>query len=132
MRALWVDWIRHFTVTDSDLVVNAAQLASIVGSIYYEVPAGAMSGNITAHAVDTVNGQVDYDGNLYVVWELTEGGEVGVVAARSASSVASGPVYDVASEFSYGNNKYFMETVDSTANFLVNAAGGYGGKPVKW
>ena len=132
MRAFWVDWIRHFTVTDSDLVVNAAQLASIVGSIYYEVPAGAMSGNITAHAVDTANGQVDYDGSLYLVWELTEGGEVGVVVARSASSVASGPVYDVASEFRYGNNEYFLKTVESTSHFLVSAVGGYGGKPIKW
>ena len=123
---------RHFTITDSDLVVNAAQLASIVGSIEYVVPAGGMQGSIKTHAVDTVNKQVDYDGDLSLLWTLTEGGNVGSIEARTMSSVASGPVYNVTSLFDYGHNEYFTRTVDTTSNFLVSAEGGYGGDQFDW
>ena len=123
---------RHFTITDSDLVVNADQLASIVGGIEYVVPAGGMEGRILAHAVDTVNEQVDYDGDLALLWTLTEGGNVGSLEARSVSSVASGPVYNVSSVVDYGHNAYFTRTVETTSNFLVSAEGGYGGDQFDW
>ena len=123
---------RHFTITDSDLVVNAAQLASIVANIDYVVPAGGMQGSIRAHAVDTVDEKVDYDGDLSLLWTLTEGGNVGSIEARSMSSVASGPVYDVRSVFDYGHHEYFTRTEETTSNFLVSAEGGYGGDQFDW
>ena len=126
-------WLcRHFTIADSDLVVNAAQLASIVADFEYVVPAGGMTGSIVAHAVDTVNAQVDYDGDLALLWTLTEGGNVGSIEARSMSSVASGPVYNVTSVVDYGNNAYFTRTAETISNFLVSAEGGYGGNQFDW
>ncbi len=112
--------------------MHGDQLASIVGSIEFVVPADGMTGSLTAQAVDTANGEVDYDGNLALLWTLSDGGSVGNMRARSMSAVSSGPVYNVSSVFMYGHNAFLVEAMETVAAFLVNAKGAYGGDANDW
>ena len=123
---------RHFTIRDSDLVVNSEQQASITGAIEYVVPPGGMEGSIRANAQDVVNGEVDYIGNVALLWTVSEGGSVANIAASSMSAVSTGEIYNVSSVLAYGNNAYFTRTVETTSNFLVSADGGYGGDAYDW
>ena len=117
---------------ESDLLVNAEQLASVTAEIDYNVPAGGLMGDIKAHAKDMVNDKADYVGNMGVTWTISDGGNTADFTAVSAVALASGPVYNVSSDFSYGSNHYSLFAIDPVSNFLVSADGGYGGDEYQW
>ena len=132
MYKLFLFTHRWFTVLDSDLVVNANQLASITADIEYNVPAGGLDGNIKANAKDVVNGETDFIGNMGLLWAISDGGNAANFVVVSAADVASGPVYNASSEFIYGSNKYYFDAIDTVSSFLSNATGGYGGDAYQW
>ena len=119
-------------MSESDLVVNAQQLASIVGNIKYDVPAGGMQGYITADAKDVASGKTEFVGESEVSWLVSSGGSMAAISATSTASLASGPLYAVVGGVDYGRNKYLVSVEDKTSNFLVNATGGYGGNGYNW
>ena len=117
---------------DSDLVVDAEQLASITAEIDYDVPAGGLTGEISSRARDTVNGNTDFLGNLGVTWHISDGGNTADFTAVSAVDVASGSVYSVSSDFNYGSNQYSLMTTETVSDFVLSADGGYGGDSYQW
>ena len=123
---------RHFSIVESDLVVNNEQLSNITGVIAYVVPSGGMQGSITSQALDVVNGLVHFTGDVGLEWLLSDGGIIGSVHARSAMNVSSGPVCDMTSVLEYGNNHYYLHSVESTSQYEMSAEGGYGGDVHNW
>jgi hypothetical protein len=121
-----------FTLTESDVVVNDKQVADVTGDIYYAVPAGGLVGSITSQVKDTVNGDLQFYGNLDLRWDIEDGGNVASVSAKSAADVASGAVYNATGIVNYGNNAYFVDFADTTSNFLAEATGAYGGDVYNW
>ena len=119
---------------ESDLVVNANQLASITANIEYTVPVGGMDGSIKANAKDVVNGETDFIGNMGLVWTISA--DVDNAAANfavvSAVTVASGLVYNTSSDLVYGSNKYHIAVMESVSQLLTMAHGGYGGDIYQW
>jgi hypothetical protein len=91
-----------------------------------------MNGMITAQGLDVVDGNKEFYGNAGLNWDLSSGGSVGEINARSSAELASGVVYNTTGLFDYGNNAYLLSIVDTTSDFLTDAKGSYGGNQFDW
>ena len=115
---------------DSELVVNAHQLAGITADIEYNVPVGGLDGSIKANAKDVVNGDTEFVGNMELLWAISA--DAANFAAVSVVDSASGHVYNFSSDVNYGSNSYSVSAIETVSKLWTNANGGYGGDVHQW
>ena len=119
---------RWATLDQSDFSLDSQQLAAVTGSVFFDVPEGGTVGSIFTSGFDTVNGKSQYSGVSSVKWSVGE--ESGTMTAASDVSLAEGALWDVTGDLLYGSNVYYFNAQDSTAAFVCQGKGGYGGASI--
>ena len=117
---------------DSNFVLNNEQLASVTGAIEYNVPAGAMTGSISATGTDVVNLETQFQSASSLLWDVSTGGDAGMVSVASEVSLLSSALWEVEGSFEYGDNAYSLSVQDETAKLECYGNGQYGGTWEDW